>query len=175
MIIISTIIIIISTIIIIIVIIGIISFIIVVVIIIIIIIVIIVIIVIIIVNIIIIRCIHVDANTCTGRVTDDAFGDGRASKLTFLMYLNGSGAVDNCDGEGGDDGDGDGDGDSGQFSGGSTTFFRSGELVGGGGREERVVEARAVAPATGACYMQCIILSNLTRDVFGAICVACDM
>lgn len=75
-----------------------------------------------------------------GKVTDDAFGDGRASKLTFLIYLNGSG----CDGDGvcGDDE---------QFSGGHTTFFRSGNAWGGSG--ERVIEARAVAPATGEWEM----------------------
>ena len=70
-------------------------------------------------------------------MTDDAFGDGRASKLTFLIYLNGSSSGN---GDGGRDGNE-------QFSGGHTTFFRAGDA--GGGGEERVIEARAVAPATG--------------------------
>jgi hypothetical protein len=69
-------------------------------------------------------------------VTDDAFGDGRASKLTFLMYLNGSSGGDGSDEL------------QSQFSGGSTTFFRSGH--GDEGGAERVIEARAVAPSTGA-------------------------
>ena len=71
-----------------------------------------------------------------GKVTDDAFGDGRASKLTFLIYLNGS-----CDGAGRDAKD------DVEFSGGNTTFFRSGDAL--RGSDERVVEARAVAPAAG--------------------------
>jgi hypothetical protein len=71
-----------------------------------------------------------------GKVTDDAFGDGRASKLTFLMYLNGSSGSDESDEL------------QSQFSGGSTTFFRSGHADDGGAT--RVIEARAVAPSTGA-------------------------
>jgi hypothetical protein len=71
-----------------------------------------------------------------GKVTDDAFGDGRASKLTFLIYLNGS---SDCAGRNADD--------DVEFSGGHTTFFRSGDGLNGG--DGRVVEARAVAPAAG--------------------------
>lgn len=78
-----------------------------------------------------------------GKVTDDAFADGRASKLTFLIYLNGRCGADSETG-GGDSGDGV---DSSRFSGGSTTFFRSGQMLGSEG--VRVVEATAVAPATG--------------------------
>jgi hypothetical protein len=80
-------------------------------------------------------------------VTDDAFGDGRASKLTFLIYLNGSGGVD---GEGGHPADGEDSSCSAQFVGGSTTFFRSIGVAGGDlCAAERAVEARAVAPAMG--------------------------
>ncbi len=71
-------------------------------------------------------------------MTDDAFGDGRASKLTFLIYLNGSSGGDGNDVR---------DVDNMQFSGGHTTFFRAGNANAGG--DERVIEARAVAPATG--------------------------
>jgi hypothetical protein len=86
-----------------------------------------------------------------GHVTDDAFGDGRASKLTFLIYLNGS---DSSRGDGVGDGVGDG-GDGSAFSGGSTTFFRSGPSH---SEEERVVEARAVAPAAGRSQFRDVVL-----------------
>ena len=85
-------------------------------------------------------------------MTDDAFGDGRASKLTFLIYLNGS-----CGGGGGDD-------DGASFSGGSTTFFRSGEPSGAESEGfVRVVEARAVAPATGVRPTACRVTTS--RDL----------
>ena len=85
-------------------------------------------------------------------MTDDAFGDGRASKLTFLIYLNGS-----CGGGGGGGG-------GARFSGGSTTFFRSGEPSGAESEGfVRVVEARAVAPATGARPTPCRVTTS--RDL----------
>jgi hypothetical protein len=106
-------------------------------------------------------------------VTDDAFGDGRASKLTFLMYLNGSSGSDESDEP------------QSQFSGGSTTFFRSGHADGGGA--ERVIEARAVAPSTGAranvlMYQPTFrdaVCWHVTCDVWRVACdvwrVACDV
>jgi hypothetical protein len=94
-------------------------------------------------------------------VTDDAFGDGRASKLTFLMYLNGSSGSD------------DSDEPQSQFSGGSTTFFRSGHADEGGA--ERVIEARAVAPSTGArANVSCARQHSQTPCV-GMWRVACDV